>query len=66
MYFSKCYFSVFFRGPKRTFFTKMVIPFQNSVFGEIHFSQKSLTYEEKQPHILPQDIVQQNQITCCC
>ena len=30
------------------------------------FSQKCLTHKERQPRTLPQDLVQQNQITCCC
>ena len=32
------------------FARKMVTLFQNSVVGEIQFSQKSLTRREKQPH----------------
>ena len=45
----------------------MVIIFQNSVFVELHFSQKSLPHKEKQPHTLSQqDLVQQKRVICCC
>ena len=36
----------------QVFFAKMVILFQNAVFGEIHFCRMSLTHREKQPHTL--------------
>ena len=46
---------------RRKFFAqKMVILLQNSVFDEIQFSQKSLTNRRKQPHTLPQVLVQQS------
>ena len=39
------------KSEKNVFFArKMVTLFQNSVVGEIQFSQKSLTRREKQPH----------------
>ena len=38
---------------------KIVILFQNSVFGEIQFSQKFLTHKEKKPHTLLQGLVRQ-------
>ena len=45
---------------RKTFFVqKMVTIFQNSFFGEIQFSQKSLANRTKQPHTLPQAIVRQ-------
>ena len=41
------------------FAQKMVILFQNSVFGEIQFSQKSLINRKNQPHTLPQQLLVQ-------
>ena len=41
--------------------------FQNSVFGEIQFSQKSLTNSKKQPLTLSRQVlVQQTPIIACC
>ena len=49
------------------FAQKIVTLCQNSVFGEIQFSQKSLTDRTMQPHTFPQQvIVQQTPIISCC
>ena len=49
------------------FAQKMVKLFQNSVFGEIQFSQKSLTSRKMQHHtLLQQVLVQQTPIIYCC
>ena len=54
-------------GEMFSFAQKMVILFQNSVFGEIQFSQKSLVNRKNQPHTLPQQLlVQQTLIIFCC
>ena len=42
------------------FLQKMVILFQHSVFGEIQFTQKSLTHREKQSRTLQQILVSRN------
>ena len=50
-----------------SFAQKMVILFQNSLFGEIQFSQKSLTNRKKQPFTLSRQVlVQQTPIMSCC
>ena len=41
------------------FFCTKVIIFQNSVFGEIQLSQKSLIKRKNQPHTLPQQVLVQ-------
>ena len=52
-------------GKMFSFAQKMVILFQNSVFGEIH--SKSLINRKNQPHTLPQQLlVQQTLIIFCC
>ena len=54
-------------GKMFSFAQKLVILFQNSVFGEIQFSQKSLINRKNQPHTLPQQLlVQQTLIIFCC
>ena len=54
-------------GKSFSFALKMVILFQNSVFGEIQFSQKSLINRKNQPQTLPQQqLVQQTLIIFCC
>ena len=51
----------------RLFCQKIVIIFQNSVFGETQFSQKSLINRKNQPHTLPQQaLVQQTPIISGC
>ena len=46
-------------GKMISFAQKMVILFQNSVFGEFQFSQKSLINRKNQPHTLPQQLLVQ-------
>ena len=54
-------------GKRFSFAQQMVKHFQNSVFGEIQFSQKSLINGKNQPHILSQQVlVQQTPIIACC
>ena len=54
-------------GKTFSFAQKMVILFQNSVFGEIQFSQKSLTNRKKQSLTLSRQVlVQQTPIISCC
>ena len=50
-------------GKMFSFAQKMVILFQNSVFGESQFSQKSLTNRRKQPQTLPQQVLVQQTTT---
>ena len=54
-------------GKMFSFAQKMVILFQNSVFGEIQFSQNSLINRKNQAHTLPQQVlVQQTLMISCC
>ena len=49
------------------FAQKMIIIFQNSVFGEVQFSRKSLIKRQNQPYTLPRQVlVQQTPIISCC